>query len=259
MKDQLGRRIQIKELPKRIVCLVPSLSELLVDLGLSESLVGVTKFCVHPHSLRTEKEVVGGTKTIHKHKIAALNPDFILCNKEENTQDIVTACEAIAPVYVSDINSFDDFYVFLSHLGALFNIQEKTASFILDIKIKREAFRRKTADFPERKVAYLIWKKPLMVAGRDNFINVLLQELNLRNIFEGKEGRYPEIVNLELKSADLVFLSSEPFPFTDQHIQEFQAFTNAKISCVDGEYFSWYGSRLLKAFDYFEKLLKSLN
>ena len=259
MKDQLGRLIQIQKPPQRIICLVPSLSELLVDLGLGEFLVGITKFCVHPHNLRTEKTVVGGTKTIHKHKIAALNPDFILCNKEENTIDIVKTCEALAPVYVSDINSFEDLYVFLSHLGALFNIQEKTASFILDIKIKREAFRRKTADLPERKIAYLIWKNPLMVAGRDNFINVLLHELNLKNIFEVKEGRYPQIENAELKSAELVFLSSEPFPFTEQHIQEFQNFTDAKISCVDGEYFSWYGSRLLKAFDYFEKLLTSLN
>ena len=88
---------------------------------------------------------------------------------------------------------------------------------------------------------------------------MLLHELNLKNIFEVKEGRYPQIENTELKTAELVFLSSEPFPFTEQHIQEFQNFTDAKISCVDGEYFSWYGSRLLKAFDYFERLLKSLN
>ena len=91
MLDQLGREINLKNTPKRIVCLVPSLTELLVDLGLSDRLVGVTKFCVHPENLRTEKTIVGGTKSIHADRIAALKPDFILCNKEENTQEIVVA------------------------------------------------------------------------------------------------------------------------------------------------------------------------
>lgn len=258
MYDQAGRFISIEKPPRRIVCLVPSLTELLVDLNLKDLLTGVTKFCVHPQNIRQEKKIVGGTKSIHLDKIKSLNPDFILCNKEENTPEIVEACAQIAPVYVSDINCFRDFYNFLIDLGAVFNIEEKTTLLIRDIKKKRNEFRSKANSFPERKVAYLIWKNPLMAAGGATFINNLLSELNLKNVFEDEEDRYPQIENSQLNTADLVFLSSEPFPFKEEHCKEFQQYTQAKVKCVDGEYFSWYGSRLLKAFDYFEKLLESL-
>ena len=98
MKDQLKREIQLKKTPKRIISLVPSQTELLVDLGLEASIVGVTKFCVHPKHLRISKAVVGGTKQINLEKIKALRPDIILCNKEENTKDIIESLEAIATV-----------------------------------------------------------------------------------------------------------------------------------------------------------------
>lgn len=258
MKDQLGRKILIKSAPLRVVCLVPSLTELLVDLGLRECIVGVTKFCVHPEDLREEKQIVGGTKSIHLEKIERLNPDFVLCNKEENTPAIVESCQEIAPVYVSDINTFEEFYAFITDLGKIFQIESLTQNLIKEVSIRRHDFQKRVGLKREKKVAYLIWNKPVMVAGGANFINVLLKELQFKNIFENETSRYPEIKITDLKSADLVLLSSEPFPFNENHIAEFQQYTDAKILCVDGEYFSWYGSRLLKAFDYFESLLKQL-
>ena len=259
MLDQLGREINLKNTPKRIVCLVPSLTELLVDLGLSDRLVGVTKFCVHPENLRTEKTIVGGTKSIHADRIAALKPDFILCNKEENTPEIVETCTQIAPVYVSDINDFDSFYDFVNDLGTLLNCKPQAEALIKAVENRLEQFRAKMVSEPVRSVLYLIWKDPLIAPGRATFINVLLEVCGFSNSITEENSRYPEVDSELLKKADYVLLSSEPFPFSEKHIAEFETQTEAKILCVDGEYFSWYGSRLLTAFDYFENLVVQMN
>src|SRR5690554_2995659 len=94
--DQLNRVVKLSKTPTRIVSLVPSQTELLVDLGLRDNIVGVTKFCVHPNKLRKEKTIVGGTKNVHFEKVTALNPDIVICNKEENTEEIVIELEKIA-------------------------------------------------------------------------------------------------------------------------------------------------------------------
>lgn len=252
--DQLHRSFSLDKNPQRIICLVPSLSELLVDLGLEDRLVGVTKFCVHPKTLRKEKTVVGGTKSVHFNKISALKPDLILANKEENTAEIVTECEQIAPVHVSDINTLKDLYEVLQQYGEIFDITSKTDEFSLKIQHKAVQFRESEIHLPKPKVAYLIWKNPYMAVGKDTFVNHLLEMNGLKNIFLDKESRYPEITEKELKNADLILLSSEPFPFKQKHIDELKAQVSAKIMLVDGEYFSWYGSRLLNAFDYFKNL-----
>ncbi|MCC4214088.1 ABC transporter substrate-binding protein [Leeuwenhoekiella parthenopeia] len=259
MNDQLGRILTLTSSPQRIVCLVPSLTELLVDLGLENRLVGITKFCVHPNELRTKKTVVGGTKTIHLDRIAALKPDFILCNKEENTPEIVESCSVLAPVYVSDIISFEDVYALLADLGELFQMESKTNQLTQELQNRISVFQTKTVYLQKRSVGYLIWNDPLMVAGNDTFINSILNLLGLRNAFAHKKDRYPVIGRNDLKLLDIVLLSSEPFPFKEKHIEAFKQNTQAEIILVDGEYFSWYGTRLLPAFDYFEKLLEAIN
>ena len=121
-KDQLNRPVLINDCPIRIVSLVPSITELLVDLGLEKHLVGITKFCVHPTDLRKRKVVVGGTKSVKLDKIKALNPHLILCNKEENSQEIVHTLEEIAPVHISDINTLEDCYELIKMYGAIFKV-----------------------------------------------------------------------------------------------------------------------------------------
>lgn len=260
-KDQLGRLLQFSKIPTRIVSLVPSQTELLVDLGLRNSIVGLTKFCVHPNGLIKEKTVIGGTKHVHVNRIKALQPDIILCNKEENTEAIVKDMEAIAPVHVSDIKTIDDTLSLIKMYGAMFQIQGKADDLVSQIQQKHDDFL-KTLDSdskaPCKKVAYFIWKDPWMVVGKDTFIDYLLSECDFENIFKSKNGRYPEVGLNQLEDIDYVFLSSEPFPFADKHIKEIAQYTRAKIMLVDGEYFSWYGSRLLGAFDYFKKLRQQL-
>lgn len=261
MRDQLNRTIHLKNTPKRIISLVPSQTELLCDLGLEDHLIGITKFCIHPNHLRNNISIVGGTKQIHLDKIKALQPDIILCNKEENTKKIVEACESICNVHVSDIYTVDDCITLINQYGELFNKSKEVSLIIKHINHEAENFKAFIKDKPTLKVAYFIWKNPWMVAGNNTFIDHLLQLNKFENIFSS-EARYPEIELSEStvnKNVDVILLSSEPFPFKEKHKKELQEFyPNATITLVDGEMFSWYGSRLIKAFTYFKTLRLSL-
>lgn len=257
IRDQLNRKIELQGSPGRIVSLVPSQTELLVDLGLRARIVGITKFCVHPEDLRKEKKVVGGTKQVHFDRIAALNPDIILCNKEENTEEMVAALEKIAPVHVSDIKTIDDSLELMLQYGEIFGVAEKASEIANEIEDLRKEFQQEMQEVPVRRVAYFIWKDPWMVAGKDTFIDHLLQLNKLQNVFSEENSRYPEVNlgDLGQKKVDRVLLSTEPFPFGDKHVQALKnEVSGARVQIVDGEYFSWYGSRLTAAFTYFKKL-----
>ncbi len=252
--DQLGRTIQIHS-TDRIVSLVPSQTELLYTLRLESQLQGITKFCVHPDHLVKTKNVVGGTKRVSLEKIKDLNPDIILCNKEENTAEMVSLLEEIAPVHVSDVKTMGDCLELITQYGVIFN-KEKEATVLL--RQIQEALENFNAFIKERNrtfsVAYLIWYKPWMAAGASTFINTMLQLNGFVNCL-GETERYPTVTveELRLKKPELVLLSSEPFPFKEEHRKELQQqLPQAKVVMVNGEYFSWFGSRLFSAFDYFK-------
>ena len=254
-KDQLNREVQLHQPPKRIVSLVPSQTELLVDLGLSDYIVGLTKFCVHPKQLIKQKTLVGGTKNINYSKVKALNPDIILCNKEENSLEIIGALEGVAPIHISDIYSVEDCYELIHMYGSIFNVELKADQLVNSIEDERKAFHLNNLQ-PQKKATYFIWKNPWMVAASNTFINAMLKEAGYINVFE-KEERYPEITlkHSKLLEADVIMLSSEPFPFAEKHINELAIqFPSKEIKIVDGELFSWYGSRLLKSYQYFKDL-----
>ncbi|QXP63065.1 ABC transporter substrate-binding protein [Polaribacter sp. HaHaR_3_91] len=256
-QDQIGRILALEKTPKRIISLVPSLTELLIDLGLEDAIVGITKFCIHPAHLKETKTVVGGTKSIHIDKIKALQPDIILCNKEENTKEIVQACEKIAPTHVSDIFTIDDNLELIKQYGNLFSVENKALEIIDKINIELTSFKEFIKQKESKKVVYFIWKSPWMAVGNTTFINHLLELNKFDNIYQHKE-RYPEVDLEEMKlntQLDFILLSSEPFPFKEEHLLEIENFTpKAKAILVDGEMFSWTGSRLIKAFDYFKSL-----
>jgi iron complex transport system substrate-binding protein len=256
--DQLGTSHTFEKQPVRIVSLVPSQTELLYDLGLEDNIVGITKFCVHPVHFKATKTIVGGTKNIKFDKIKALQPDIIICNKEENTKEIVEELSQICLVWVTDIYTIEDNLQMISDFGQLFNKRTEAQKWIDKINFAYQDFQQFIKDKPIKKAAYFIWANPYMVAGNHTFINELLQLNHFENIYANKESRYPEIELKKIRlegDPDYVFLSSEPFPFKDEHAFEIGRFTHhAKTVFVDGEMFSWYGSRLLKAFDYFKLL-----
>jgi ABC-type Fe3+-hydroxamate transport system substrate-binding protein len=251
--DQMGRQILAPVRALRIVSIVPSQTELLIDLGLSDRVVGITKFCVHPAELRREKTVVGGTKKINLDKVRALKPDLIIGNKEENEQSDIEALEKEFPVWMSDIYTLEDSFCFMEMLGELLDVE--TEPLIQNIQSEFKKLERVVEKSDPKSVLYLIWNNPVMVAGGNTFIDDILKRLKMKNLSPAE--RYP-VVNLaeQKTSPDLVLLSSEPYPFKEKHIFAFQEqFPNAKVMLVDGEMFSWYGSRLLKAPEYFRTLL----
>ncbi len=264
-KDQLNRNLYLDDFPQRIISLVPSQTELLVDLGLEENIIGITKFCVHPTHLKNSKTIVGGTKKVNYKKIIALNPDVIICNKEENTEEIVSELEKKFSVYVSDITSIDDTFKIMMDFGEIFNKKSEADQLISNIQSKLDDFNTFIEQQPLKKVAYFIWPKPWMVVAGNNYINTILKLNKFENIFENAPDRYLEVyieyladLNSELKP-ELILLPSEPFPFEKEHVDELKKYIDCQFVFVDGEMFSWYGTRLLKALDYFKKLQKDLN
>ena len=258
LTDQIDRQLTLNATPKRIVSLVPSQTELLYDLGLESSIVGITKFCVHPNHLLKTKTIVGGTKQINLEKIKALQPDIILCNKEENTKDIVNACNTICTVHVSNIETISDCIEMINQYGEMFQKQKEALNVSEEIQKNLKDFQNYIQEKSTLKVVYFIWKNPFMVAGKATFINYLLQLNKFENVYADL-GRYPEIELKQQENVDVVFLSSEPYPFKEKHIKELQTYyINAKIQLVDGEMFSWYGSRLIKSFNYFKLLHQNL-
>ena len=260
IQDQLNRTVNFSNTPQRIISLVPSQTELLCDLGLEDSIVGITKFCVHPARLKSSKKIVGGTKQIHIDKIKALQPDIILCNKEENTEAIVAACEQICNVHVSDIFEIEDCLEMIDQYGSIFNKEDESKRLQSQIQNELLSFQEYIKQHAIKRVSYFIWKDPWMVAAKNTFVDYMLRINKFENIF-GELERYPEVNLNQLKSLnpELILLSSEPFPFKVLHVQEFQnVFPYAKIIIVDGEMFSWYGSRLKKAFNYFKDLRNNL-
>lgn len=258
LTDQLGNQHTFDTTPKRIISLVPSQTELLVDLGLEDSIVGITKFCVHPYHLKSTKKIIGGTKKVHFEKIRLLQPDIIIANKEENTLEIVTELSKICPVWVTDIITLEDNLKMIEDFGILFNKRTEAKKWMDKINFAHQDFLNFIRDKEVKKAAYFIWANPYMVAGNTTFINEMLQLNNFENIYNSREQRYPEvsIENIRIEgNPELVLLSSEPFPFTDEHVFELGRYTHHAITLfVDGEMFSWYGSRIVKAFDYFKKM-----
>lgn len=239
--------------PQRIVSLVPSQTELLFDLGLGERVVGVTKFCLHPPEARQTAAVIGGTKNFDFERIAALKPDLIIGNKEENYQAGIEQLAASYPVWLSDISTLSDALAMIRQLSFMTGKQAAGEKLALELTA---AFAALSTAAPAISVAYLIWRKPYMVVASGSFIDDMLHRAGFRNVF-AHLGRYPEIAPEHLAAAApaRIFLSSEPYPFREKHRAEFQAICPAaNVQLVDGELFSWYGSRLRLAAAYFQTL-----
>ena len=235
----------------KIISLVPSITETLFDFGLTaDEVIGRTKFCIHPINLVKNVEVIGGTKNLNIEKIRSLKPDLIIANKEENEKLQVEELMKDFKVWVTDIETLEDNQDFISDLGTLLykenlalDFNRKIASVFTDIKLS-----------DSKKVAYLIWKNPYMTVGSDTFINEVLVRSGFENLFKSRK-RYPEVSVEELKNADVIFLSSEPFPFQQKHIDELQIeLPNNEIILVDGEAFSWFGTHLMKVGNYLKDL-----
>ncbi len=251
--DMIGREITVSYPPKRIISLVPSQTELLCDLGLDTEVIGITKFCVHPHEWFRNKKRIGGTKTLHLDIIRSLQPDLIIANKEENTKEQVEELAAEFPVWTSDIQTLEQALSMIAQVGAIVGKGPEAEVLVNEI---RSGFAGLGDAAEPKRVAYFIWRNPWMSVGGDTFISDMIRRIGWTNVLADKQ-RYPEIAldQLKDKDIDLVLLSSEPYPFKEVHIEEIKAaLPGVDVMLVDGEMFSWYGSRMKKAIQYFKIL-----
>ncbi|MCH8568095.1 MAG: helical backbone metal receptor [Balneolales bacterium] len=241
---------------QRIISLVPSLTELLFDLGLESQIVGRTRFCVYPAGKIDEVPIVGGTKNPNIEKIRNLAPDLIILNKEENRKYDADALAGFARIYVSEISTVEEALHEIGQIGELTGTHKKASA--LTSRIRKLIPEQPAQNAPA--AAYLIWKKPWMASGSDTYIHDVMRTFGIKNVFES-ETRYPEFTKeqLQAKNPELVLLSSEPYPFSEKHISEMkQILPNAKIELVNGEYFSWYGSRMEEGFEWISTWRKQL-
>lgn len=258
LKDQLDRSLKLKRFPpERIVSLVPSLTETLYDLGLEDEVLGITRFCVHPQHWFHQKRRVGGTKDFKIERIDELKPDIVIANQEENTRSGVIELAKDWPVWVSRVEEVYEGWEVIRELGRLTSRIERAEKLIDQIQEGWTSMKK--LDRP--KTLYFIWKSPWMCAGSDTFISAVMEHLGMANVI--REKRYPTIDPTkwpqDLEAPDLLLFSSEPFPFKEKHMRLWQErFPKAKALLVDGEAFSWYGSRMLHCLPYLRELLKSL-
>lgn len=256
--DQLNRKIQLQAPAQRIVSIVPSQTELLFHLGLNEEVIGITRFCIHPKEWHSTKKRIGGTKTVNIDAVNALQPDLIIANKEENTKSQIEELEKIAPVWISDINRLEQSLDMIEQIGILTGKEPEANAIAQEISERFSSFTPSSIPF---RVCYLIWRNPYMTIGGDTFISNLLSKCGFVNVFEN-DNRYPEIGIEKMIAArpGIIFLSSEPYPFKEKHIEEIKLhMPEVQVILVDGEMFSWYGSRLLHAPDYFKELIGEVN
>ena len=250
--DQTGRKILLAEAPVRIISTVPSQTELLYDLGLGDNVVGITAYCVHPPDWLQEKVIIGGTKNLQLEKIKALKPDLIIGNKEENIKEQIEELASEFPVWLSDVKTLEDAVEMIDTVGKMCQKEAEADQLNREIKHWREKIRSEKR--PSKTAAYFIWKDPFMLAGPDTFINAMLQEAGFKNVIEQSGPRYPQVVLDELKQLDpdVILLSSEPYPFNSADLHTMaDFFPNSGHKVVDGELFSWYGSRIIRALKYF--------
>lgn len=264
VNDQLGRIVYCPEWPQRIISLVPSQTELLHALGLDDEVCGITKFCIHPAEWVNKKKKVGGTKHLHFEIIDEVAPDLIIANKEENRKEDIDILAKRYPVWVSDVSTLNEAFEMISGVGLITGKMSEAINMIRGIK--EGFFSLEDTDLVKeissKKIptAYLIWKNPYMAAGNDCFIHAMLNICGLKNLFVNK-SRYPEtsIDELRENKCELLLLSSEPFPFREAHVTQIaEKLPGTKILLVDGEMFSWYGSRMRLAPAYFRTLLERI-
>ncbi|MFB7305351.1 ABC transporter substrate-binding protein [Heyndrickxia sporothermodurans] len=256
-KDHIGRLIEYEYPPKRIISLCPGITDTLYTLQLETEIVGRTKYCLYPTEKVMNAAIVGGTKKVKLDVIHELKPDLIFAEKEENTKEMVEELEKHYPVFVAEVQSVNEAYRMIHDVGEVTDRVDKSNRLVNTITSQFQSLPNAEG----KRAAYVIWRKPYMVVGKDTYINSLLEKMGFINPFTAFHGRYPSVSIEDFQHAklDYVLLASEPFPFQEKHQMEFAEFLpNTPSILVDGEMF-WYGPRMLEAAKYFKNIFGTIN
>ena len=245
----------------RIVCLVPSITELLFDLGLGEQVVGRTGFCVHPADQVKRVPKCGGTKDVKLDAVRELAPTHVIVNIDENTRETFDALRAFVPhVVVTHPNAPQDNLRLYALLGGVFGRQQAAKQLADRLQAELDEIAALPA-LPPRRTLYLIWREPWMSISPDTYISRTLALVNWQTVPTTPQPRYPALDTEALAELDpeLVLLSSEPYPFRDKHLDELRGLLpTADVRLIDGEMTSWYGSRSIRGLAYLRSMAQDL-
>lgn len=233
----------------RIVSLVPSITELLCDLGLAARIVGRTGFCIHPREVVRRIPKVGGTKSVNLEKVRALQPTHVIVNVDENEKPTADAIAQFVPhlVVTHPLAPLDNLALY-RQMGEVFAVQERAEA--LCAEFRRAYDRAAGAAYPQKNVLYLIWKKPWMTVSRDTYISRTLAFFGMNTLPVQARIRYPTLEAIALAEVDLVLLPTEPYPFRLRDVSSIAALTGKPVRLIDGEMTSWYGSRAIRGLAY---------
>ena len=236
---------------------MPSITELLCELGLADQLVGRTGFCIHPKDALGSIPKVGGTKSVNLKKLRELAPTHVIVNVDENRKETAEALAGFVPnvIVTHPLAPLDNLALY-RQIGGAFG-KERQAE---DLCSRFELAYRQTEEqkFPRRNVLYLIWKDPWMTVSRDTYVSRTLRLFGLHTVPEESGKRYPELATLAVPGAERVLLSTEPYRFSEKHRDELQSALRKPVHLIDGEMTSWYGSRAIPGLRYLSDFTASL-
>jgi ABC-type Fe3+-hydroxamate transport system substrate-binding protein len=236
---------------------VPSITELVCELGLEDQLVGRTGFCVHPKAALRKIPKVGGTKSVNLKKIRELAPTHVIVNVDENKKETADALAEFVPnlIVTHPLAPLDNLALY-RQIGGVFSKEREAEMLCSRFELSfREIEKQK---FPQRKVLYLIWQDPWMTVSRDTYVSRTLQLFGMHTVPEEAEQRYPELDTLEFPDAELVLLSTEPYRFREKHRAELQTALKKPVHLIDGEMTSWYGPRAIAGLRYLADFSRSI-
>jgi len=262
VSDDAGRAVALAEPARRIVSLVPSLTETLFALGCGDALIGVTRYCTEPAGVVERIERIGGTKNPDVGRIIALRPDLVLLNEEENRREDFEALErAGMNVFVSFSHRVRDVPSLIGRLGALAG--SRTADVLSTVVTEAIAAVRESDVRPRTRVFCPIWKNPWMSFNRDTYAHDILWMAGGSNICADEAGRYPTITLEEVaaRAPEIILLPDEPYVFREKDVASLEPLTetpacrNGRIHFIDGKALSWYGPRTAAALRYLQGFL----
>jgi ABC-type Fe3+-hydroxamate transport system substrate-binding protein len=232
--DVRGRAFDFPEPPRRIISLVPSLTETLFDLGAGDAVVAITDFCIFPPDLSLPR--IGGTKNPRVEEIRALAPDLVHMNLEENLRRHAEAIEGFAPVFVTEPKSVEDVIALIEQLGAIHHRRERAMELAEELRSQLRAMPKRAFTF-----ACPIWKNPWMWCGGDTYVSRLVEAAGGSNVLRDRE-RYPQLAleDVLAMKPDVVFLPDEPYLFTDEDAASIKG---KVVGPFPGHLFTWHGTR----------------
>lgn len=257
LRDALGHAHAPFDGVPRIVSLVPSLTELVCDLGLTHALVGRTGFCVHPKEALRHVPKIGGTKDVNLDTVRTLHPTHLIADMDENRREQVEAMMAFVPhVVIVHPHTVDDNLALYALLGGIFRRPVEAAQLAANFSAARTALATLTARRPRQAVLYPIWRAPWITVSRDTYIASMLAAAGWDTLPAESPVRFPlfEWDAPWLAGVERVLLPSEPFAFTAKHEAEVIALSGKPVQRIDGEMVSWYGSRAVAGLRYLAQL-----